>query len=81
MGGTSAAIGSRIANTGAVASSSISSTVQFPLHKSRLLSEPADVFCINIYTSPGACNAATLFAAMALLGGGRGVSVGPIWRR
>lgn len=31
------------------------------------LSEPADVFCINIYTSPGACNAAALFAAMALL--------------
>jgi len=30
------------------------------------LSEPADVFCINIYTPPAACNAAALFAGMAL---------------
>lgn len=31
------------------------------------LSEPADVFCINIYTPPGLCNAAALFAGMARL--------------
>lgn len=31
------------------------------------LPEPAGVFCINIYTLPGACNATTLFAGMALL--------------
>jgi len=31
------------------------------------LSEPADVFCINIYALPGACNAMALFAGMALL--------------
>ncbi|NUA99249.1 helix-turn-helix domain-containing protein [Azospirillum melinis] len=31
------------------------------------LSESADVFCINIYTPPGLCNAAALFAGMARL--------------